>query len=391
MTVDLTIKMTDQRLSHVWRTTIQHPLPGIIEKRSALNTWPRVNLENKIQMSTDNERAFMHYNFLEKIFDFWYIPIISDKILLTSQAASGQKILAIDETDYRHFYDGRQLVLIDPDDWESYEVVDIDTVDSGVQITSENNLSATWPAGTKVYPYYKSRIEDKQNLDSKFPGIENVEILSEEEFESIRSFDYTLPTIDASVYPVYNSLNLFLNSPRAPIKENYRFPFVISGSIGLKTPFSTYDHTRMIFDREFQLTSKKDIYDLLDFFDAKQGRLGTFYTPTWLNDIVIADGFDSGDTVLTTNKIYIPEPDLTGNHVLVRFPDNSYAAREIVDRPSETSIEIDSTIGTTIPTASLSRVKTSFLYETRFNQDEISIDYVFKENLAKINLAFNIL
>lgn len=391
MTAYLTMPMTDQQISHSWMTTIQETIEGD-EKRSALQTWPRVILENQIQFTSDEEKTFIRTMLFRELFGFWKIPIISDKTTLSTQATSGQKIIAVSETDYRHFYDGRECVLIDPDDWESYERVIIDTVDSSIQITAGFNLVSTWPAGTLIIPLYNFRIIDEQDLKSSFHRITGIKIDAEEAFEDQRDFTYTLPTIDTSIFPVYNSLNMFLKRPRNPISEKFRHPYTIFGGIGLKTPFSTYDHTRGIFDRDFQFTSKKEIYDHLDFFDAKQGRLGTFYTPTWLNDIVISTGFGSGDVTLTTKKIYFTEAELIGRHVFVQFPDLTYAPREITARPSETSITIDSAIGTTVSTVDIPRVKTHFLYETRFNQDEMMLKYQSKkQDIARAGLSFNIL
>ena len=311
MTAYLTMPMTDQQISHTWKTTIQENIEGV-EKRSALLTWPSVTLDNQIQFTSDEEKTFIRTMLYRELFGFWKMPIVSDKTTLSAQAASGQTIIAVSETDYRHFYDGRECILIDPDDWESYEIVIIDTVDSSIQITAEFNLVSTWPAGTLIFPFYNFRITDEQDLKSNFHRITGIKINAEEAFESQRDFTYTLPTIDTSIFPVYNSLNLFLKRPRNPISEKFRHPYKLLGGIGLKTPFGTYDHTKGIFDRTFQFTTKKEIYDHLDFFDANQGRLVTFYTPTWLNDIIISTGFGSADVTLTTKKIYFTGSELIG-------------------------------------------------------------------------------
>jgi hypothetical protein len=391
MTAYLTMDMTDQQISHTWKTTIQEDIEGG-EKRSALQTWPRVTLDNQIQFVSDQEKTFIRTMLSREIYGFWGIPVISDKSTLSSQAASGQKIVAVTETDYRHLYDGRECVLIDPDDWESYEVVEIDTVDSSIQITAVDDLISTWPAGTLIFPLYSFRITDEQDLTSKFHTITGININAEEAFETQRTFSYTLPIIDTDIFPVYNSLNLFLKRPRNPISEKFRRPYTLLSGMGLKTPFSNYDHTRGILDRDFQFTSKKEIYDHLDFFDAMQGRLGNFYTPTWMNDIVVNAGFDSVDTTLTTKKIYFTELEIIGKHAYIEFPDKTYTVREITARPTDTSITLDSAIGTTISAANIARVRISFLHEVRFNQDEMRLVYQQKnQGIARASLSYNIL
>jgi len=391
MTAYLTMGMTDQQVSHTWRTTIQETIEGA-EKRSALFTWPRITLDNQIRFSTDQEKTFIRTMLDREIYGFWKIPIISDKTTLSSQAASGQAVLAVAETDYRHFYDGRECVLIDPDDWETYEVVEIATVDSGIQITAAGNLVSTWPAGTLIFPLYQFRVTDEQDLTSEFHTIADIDITAEEAFETARTFSYTLPTIDTAVFPTYNSLSLFLKRPRPPISEKFRRPYTLLEGIGLKAPFSSYDNTRGILDRDFQFTTKKEIYDHLDFFDAMQGRLGSFYAPTWMNDIVVNAGFDSADVTLTTKKIYFTESELTSKHVYIEFPDGSYATRAISARPTETSVTLDSAVGTTIAAEDIGRVRISFLHEVRFSQDEMKLNYQQKnQGIARTSLGFSVL
>jgi len=386
MTAYLTIEMANQRISHAWKTTIQETIEGD-EKRSALYTWPRVRLESEMLVFEDEERRFIHAHLWRDLHNLWGIPIISDETSLTAEAAAAQAVLTVGATDYRHFYDGRQCILIS--DWESYEVATITTVDSGTQITLSGNLSATWPAGTKVFPLYICRVKPEQSRSSKYFKLNEFSIVAEESFETVRTFSYTVPTVDAAVYPVYNSLNLFLTKPKNPITEGYRHPYTLLGELGLNTSFSTYDDTRIIFDRDFLITSKKSVYDLLDFFDAKQGRLKTFYMPTWMEDIIISVGFGSADVTITTKELYLTSDEIVGRHVYIRLPDGSYVCREITARPSSTSITLSSAIGTTVATASLSSMLCCFLYEVRFNIDEIAFEYFKKQTLAQTTLSFN--
>lgn len=389
MTAYLTMPMTDQRLSHVWKTTIQIDIEGG-EKRSAIQTWPRVTLENKIQLTTDAERGYMSAVMFREIYGFWQVPVISDRALLTGSAAAGQKILAIDETSYRHFYDGRQLVLIDPTDWESYEVATIDTVDSDTQITVTVNLVGTWGTDTLVFPLYKCRITEEQTTGTAFYDIDTVKIIADEEFESLRTYTYTLPTINATVFPTYDSLPLFLHRPRNPVSLDVRKPYNILGDIGFKTPFSTYDDARSKFSREYQFTTKAEVYNHLDFFDAQQGRYGSFYMPTWYNDLRLSVAALATDTTLTVSTVYLTSGEIVGRHIYIGFLDGTYACREITGLPSATSITIGSQIGTAVTTAEISFTKISFLPEVRFDQDEIALDYQSKKKeIARVRLAFN--
>lgn len=387
--VYLTLPMTDQVISHTWMTKIQETIEGN-EKRSALFTWPRIKLTNEFHLAEDEKRRFIHAHLYRDIHNIWGIPIVSDESKLTVESTASQNVLTVDDTDNRHFYAGRECVLISPTDWESYEVATISGVDSSTQITLSGTLSNTWAIDTKVYPFYECRVEPEQSRTSKYYKYNTVKIIGKESFESTRTFTYTPTTIDTGIFPVYNSLNLFLYRPLNPITEKYRHPFTMMGEFGKQTYFSTYGDTRAIFDRTFMCDTKTETYDLLDFFDAKQGRLGTFYTPTWMEDIIIDTGFDATDLVLLVKDLYLTEAEIVGRHIYIELKDGSYVCREIVARPTFLSITIDSAIGTTVPTADLTDTLCSFLHEVRFNVDELSLEYITKD-ITKTKLGFNII
>jgi len=386
--LDLTFEMNTQNISHTWMTTIQENIIGI-EKRSAIYTWPRVSFNNKLYFGDQDKKRFIRANFLNNINNTWGIPIVSDRTTLTSTASAGQSSITVDEATNRHFYAGRDCVLISLTDWETYEVATISAI-SGTTLTLSGTLDSTWPAGTNIYPFYECRIEQEQTRDVQASNVNSINISARESFEEHRTFSYTLPTIDTDVFPVYNSLNLFLYKPIDPITELYIHPFSIFGPYGIQSYYSSYGSTRAAFKRTFICNTRKMIYDLFDFFDAKQGRLGSFYVPTFMGDIIISAEVDSTDLTLTTRKLYMTADEIVGQHIYIRLEDKSYVCREITARPSTTSITIDTPIGTDIPTADLKNTLCCFLHESRFGVDEITYEY-YVENIAETKLRFDIL
>ena len=388
MSVFVPIPVSEQAVSHTWKTTIQENINGG-EKRSAIFTWPRVTLDNTYQLTTDEEIRFMHTHLFREVNGVWGIPVFSDVTTLTAEAASGQKVMTVAATDYRHFYSGRHFILVDPNNWESDEVGVTGTVDSATQITTEENLEYTWPIGTLVYPIFGCWISDTQKLSAPYYKINGIRIEAKERIATDRHPGYTLPTIDTGVFPVYNSLNLFLKRPQNPAAEQYNFPHEVLRFNGYDTDwYQPGRETRVLFNRTHLYTSKKEIYDLLDFFDAKQGRFGSFYLPTYMEDIKINTAFLLGDTVLDVKTMYYTETEIVGKHVYIQFPDGSYVCREISASTGDTSITLDSAIGTTVQLGSLPQVLCCFLYEVRFNIDELKIDYMKRDALAKIQMSF---
>lgn len=388
MSVYVPLSVYEQSVSHTWKTTIQENINGE-EKRSAIFTLPRVTLDNTYQLSTDEEIRFMHTHLLREVNGIWGFPVSSDVTALTAEAASGQKVMTVAATGYRHFYSYRHFMLIDPNNWESNEVGLVDSVDSGTQLTSTTDLDYTWPAGTLIYPFFGTWISDTQKLTSQYYKINGIRIEAKERITTDRHPGYTLPTIDTGVFPVYNSLNLFLKRPQPSVEEQYNFPHEPLRFDGYDTDwYQPGREVRVHFNRTHLYSSKKDIYDLLDFFDAKQGRYGSFYLPTYMQDIVINTAFLSTDTVLDVKTLYYTETEIVGKHVHIQLPDGSYVCREISASTGDTSITLDSPIGTTVQLGSLPQVTCCFLYEVRFDIDELKMDYMKRSDLAKIQISF---
>lgn len=389
MNVYFTPSIQNQSLEHIWKTSIQENIQGI-EKRAALFTWPRVRLESTAQLITEKEqRIFRAY--MENIHNIWYFPIISNRTILTEIADAGQKIIMVEETLYRHFYSGRLCILMNPLDREIYEVAEISSVDSSTKITAANNLANTWPIGTFVYPFYPAHIKSAQSRTIKQLNLLETSIIAEESFETIHSFTYTLPSIDTDIFPEYNSLYSFLIKPLSPIEEEFQHPYSLLKFLGKQTVFSNYENTRNTMRRNFLIAAKKNIQAVLDFFDVQRGRLGAFYMPTWLKDVVITEGFSADATILTVQELYMTESEITGKHLYIQFPDKTYVCRKIAGAPSQTSIIINSAIGTAVNTEDLDDMLCSFLPVVRFNQDNIKLVYQGKPSLAKITLNFKTL
>ena len=385
MSIDIyvTSKIQKQSLIHSWRTSIQDIIQGK-EKRSALLTWPRIKLDNELRLIAASERNYIRSSLYQNVYGIWGFPFVHDKTLLTSEAAAGQKVLTVGETSYRHFYDGRGCILVDPSDWKSYEYGVIDTVDSATQITMAVNLTQTWPINTCVYPIYEYRISETQEVDARFRQLNFARMSATETFESSRSFSYSVPSSGA---PTYNGLDLFLTKPLYPITEEYNQPFDLLTFLGLKYASSLYDKAKFAFKTDFTVVSRADIWAFLEFFDSKQGRYQTFYMPSWNDDIIPTAAIGAADTTLTVEQIYLTDAEITGRHLYIRLPDGSYVCREITDLLSPTSIQIDSSIGTAVSAANLSKMLLSFLYKVRFNVDEILFEYVSDE-IANTKLHF---
>ena len=381
----VTSKIERQTLSHTWRTAIQSGITGS-EVRSALYTWPRITLDNILRSISTDERNFIRSLLFQNMHNLVGIPFVHDKTTLTSEAASGQKVLTVAATDYRHFYDGRGCILVDPSDWTSYEYGTITTVDSSTQITLSTNLTSTWAIATQVYPMYSFRIAPAQEIGVRFRQMNNLSLTANESFESTRAFTYSLP---ASGADTYNGLDLFLYRPHYPLVAPYEHPYELLSFYGLATPYSDYSTTRFGLKGSYTFTGRSEIWDVLKFFDSKLGRFSTFYTPTWDNDIVPTAAIAADAVSLTIESSYYTLAELVGRHLYIRLPSGSAVCREITNLSAATTLVIDSAIGTAVALGDLSKMLISFLPAVRFDVDELKLSYI-ADVITKTDLPFKV-
>lgn len=376
---------TEQDFSHQWRTAIQRGIKGT-EKRSALFTWPRLSLSSKYILPTYAQYSWMKRNLYKYIHDLWEIPIWYDKTILSSEAASGQAELEIEDITDRHFYEGRDCIIINND---AYETGTISSINPDLSVTLSGNLVDTWPASSLVLPLYKFRIQPTQEIRGiQENPVQTISFEAQEEFETLRSFSYSLPGSDLDTY---SSHDLFLAPPKHTIASYSSHPYELMQMLGLGYEMAHYDETELGLKLSFILTGREDTWNLLNAFDSKRGRLGDFWIPSWNKDIVVTDAISAADVLLTITDLkyneYYLSNDIINRHVWFRFPDKTYVCRKIIATPTDTSITLDSAIGKDVSAGDLSSMLNSFLIFSRFDIDEISFAYSVNENNSiKVNL-----
>ena len=384
--VYMTLPMRKQSISHQWKTTIQENIEGD-EKRSAIFTWPRVNFDISLGLSFPSHRRFIRAHLYRNIHNTWGIPIRYDQSVLTAQAASGQAILTLDNTDNRHFYDGRGCILLSPSNWLSYEFATILTVDSSTQITLSANLISTWPTGTLVFPCYECRINPIHQITVKERNVNDLFLDAKESFEVDRSFTYSVPASDAATY---DGLDLFVRHPVLPVQEIFKHPFDLHVFWGKQYVQSDYDKTRFSWQRSYLLTGRADIYNMLNFFDSKQGRFQPFYTPTWADDLIVTGAILAADTTLTIDpEVYLSSAEIINRHIYIQFPNGTYTCRKVIGLPASTTVQLDGAVGTAVAVGDVNKMMVCFLYKVHFGTDDIEIDFYPAENAAKTNISLD--
>ena len=391
-TVYLTIRPNEQKITHRWKTSIQKTVKGK-EKRSALFTWPRIALNQTLHAVGSRQINWLKRQLTNNIDDIWAIPVWADESELVVEAASGQPILDVDEVDYRHFYDNCFCIVMDPDDCFSYEVGSINLVSSGT-ITLDANLTSTWPVGSLVFPIYECRIAQGQTITAEYDFYQEIEIQADEAFEEERNYLYTIPTSTATTY---SGIDVFDYEFLAPIEYSFQRNYDLLQFLGVGYAYKRYDAGENELALKAVVTSntKETTWNVLQFFDSKQGQFMPLWVPTWGKDLVPTLAIGAADTLISIENIeyttqYLPN-DVINRHVFIRFPDGTYVCRKIISSSAMT-ITLNSAIGTSVSASNLSKMRISFLYFCRFTIDSMEIEYVSSRgDVANIECSFKVL
>lgn len=387
--VYLTIRPNQElTLAHIWRTSIQNIYNGN-EKRSMLFTWPRLSMEGTFSLPNDQRINWFKRHLIRNDDLVWGVPVWPDETSLSSQAASGQPILNVATTSNGHFYVGRECIIIDEDDFLFYEIGVIQSMTS-TSITFTTNLAETWATGSIVLPVYDFRMEVEQEIEADFRWFQSISLKFMENYDTLKTYTYTLPVSGA---PTYLTYDIFLHELLNPVKYKFKRPFDALQTLGI----GYYIHQLEAGKNFIKLTAsalyntKESMWDLLEFFDSKQGRLVPFWVPTWSKDVVATSAILASDTVINIENIsytsfYLPN-EIIGRFIYIQFPNKAYVCRKIVDS-SISTITLDSAIGTAVSTIGLLNLNISFLMLCRFDIDTLGMEYI-DNNMVKTDLVFS--
>ncbi|BBO92047.1 hypothetical protein DSCOOX_52270 [Desulfosarcina ovata subsp. ovata] len=319
----------------------------------------------------------------------WGVPIWPDGTALTAEAASGQAVLSVGQTDYRRFYDGGRCILIDPQNPLTYETGIIDSVAS-TSITLDANLSTTWPAGISVYPLIEGRLSASQSIQLQSYKTAGIDIEVTETFESGTDHHAVSPSQSVTQYEGYDVFLYLPNliSSKIGVEHDYQ----VLEYLGPSYSDSNLDESAITLAATFTRSNRVNLWDIWTFFDVHKGRYGHFWVPSFQRDIQVTAGFTSTATTFHITDIeysdyWLPN-DATGRHLFFRFPDGTYVFRAVTGA-TDTTLTIDSAIGVACATADLDRLYVGFLHFCRFSIDELTAEYKFKlPTAADLNLKF---
>ena len=374
-------------IERTWKTGIQTSVVGL-EIRSALFTWPRRRLQFTIDSLTAAESNFLRRILWKNLHNVLGIPFWMDRTTLTAQANSGQAVLQVADTTNRNFEAGAPCVVMTA--YDTYEYAEILSF-TDTSITLNTNLVSTWATGN-VYPVLQSRFDWQQQLGGVTSTIANLSVDADEAFDA----DVTKVFIGADPFITHLSRPVFTLEPnwRTTVDQTIGRPYDIWKFLGKEAVDTSREESVIGTKALFTFYNRADLYEFIKFFDYVRGRWGRFYCPTWMKDVVVTSAIGSADTVLDVEAIdwsnywdigYDVGP--AGSNLFLWAPDGTKVAREIVDEPTTTTLELGKAVGIDVTAEGLYALLCSFLPLSRFATDSIEIKYE-AENVAEVQVTF---
>lgn len=174
---------------------------------------------------------------------------------------------------------------------------------------------------------------------------------------------------------IYASHEVFLFHPQSPPIPTANYT---GDGLQIGTPFGA----KKILPRNpvatghtftFRQESNADRLALRDFFDARKGRYGAFWLPSWSSDVSVTATTAASATTLTINRTRYADWIITG-HLLVRYPAADFATAVTAAVQSSATTEdltVSATPYTIEPTTPIHTLRL-----VRFADDALSFELV---------------
>jgi len=380
----LTIKPKSQNYSHSWKTGMLKTVKGE-ETRSALQTWPRMDFKQEFIYADETETNWLRRNLAKYKHKIWGIPIWHDIAPLRADATIGQLNIPVTETANRHFYKGRQAILIDKADFTNYEVIKINSV-AGTTIAASSLLSDTWSKDSTYFmPVIDNRLGSAFNINRISARTDKLTLDATEDLTTVTAFSYATPTIGAS----YLGHPVFEYKVQANKNQGFVHPNITLKDIGKHAVESWYDEDDTNINNSFNMLiqGRADIWEILNFFDHRLGKFGTFWMPSWNRDLTATAAITAGQlTISVADYEYdslFAANEVINRHLFIGLPDRSYVCRKILSATANT-ITLNAGIGEAIRETELQHTLFSFMAFSRFGGDRLELDFI-RGNLVNIS------
>lgn len=369
-----------------WLTDVLASVTGV-EQRRGLRLSPRRSLEFDL-LHERQARSFLDLMLRANGGGEWMLPLWHDTGRLAEDAvATVTTSLAVDTT-YREFLDGG-LALIGADDPLVYEVVQIDSVaDAALSLAAA--VSKDWPAGAKIYPMRRGRLDDQPKLKLHTSRVGQTTV----QFNLTRANDWA----GAASLTSYAGLPVLETPPEwsEPVDVTLaRLLDQAENEFGLAFFADAAGRAFSGQQYRWQLDGRAEHAAFRDLLYTLQGRRTPLWTPTFAEDLTLGAPALSGATAI---EVMLCGFELSGapfvgrEHIRIERVDGAPLHRKItgVGTPGSVDTErllIDSPLPAALTVEDVVRI--SFMDVSRLDQDAIEIHhYADTDGAADVAAVF---
>lgn len=314
--------------------------------RIALRDQPRQIFEVLYRLDTNDRQRILALlmDWTDKPFGF---PLWHEKLRLTasvSAAATSYPVSAADEVDLR--IGGLALVLSDNN---TFDVINIDALTATTITAADPSINA-YAAGTPIMPLRTATILKVVPAVRYANNLEDFQIT----FEVI---DNTTGALAGSTTPgfweIYNGKVLFSdgNVVNGTMSEQFvRRIHRLDNLTGQVTIGSDWDKNKRLHEKGFVARSRAEIISLRRLLIALQGKVKSFYIPTFIDDLTPAAALINSTAILDVER-----------HEYVRL---------IRNRDPKATFKITFTDGTSL----VRTIQSSVIHPTEPSQERLTID-----------------
>ncbi len=338
------------------------------EQRRALRVYPRCTLDMSFVLS-GVARTALDLMLSGGISKDWYVPLPYEIGRLSATLNAGATSIPFAKA-YREYNEPGFALLIG-NDFNTFEVISINSASlSTLTITA---TSATWPAGTRIFPLRKARILEAPRTSRMTvqAGTAQVRFLFLEPlvWEGLAS----LTPYDG--YPVWD----FAPNEIEPIEFTWgRNADEMDNDVALPVRVDLTDLAYTTQSFRWFLRGREQHADFLDLLHFLKGRLTPFWISTYARDIHLLDPVANGSANLTAKPmgyVRMGGPVEGKDHIEIKLRNGTVYRRQITacddSIAGEETYTLDSSISVGFEPADVSRI--SFLRLARLDQDSIEI------------------
>ena len=348
------------------------------EQRIALRSNPRQIFEVTYRLSL-NDRQRMQALLMDWMGNSFGFPLWHEQLRLTSAVSAGGTAYTVSTTSEVDLRDGGLALVFT--DANTFDVINI-TALTATTITANDPAVNSYPVGTKIMPLRTATLL-RAVSGRRHPN--NLE-------EFVCTFEVTDNSTGAltgsttpGVWSTYNSRVLFddCNVVNATMEERFeQRVHRIDNETGITSQVSTWDRNKRNLQKGYVAHSRAEILSFRRLLLALEGKVVSFYMPTFISDLTAGDDLASGAATMDVDRIEYSRFVAERNDKAVfriTFTDGTSLVRGILssaDHPSDGTLErltLDDTWPANRTVAEISRIE--FYELVRFDTDNFRLEY----------------